>query len=589
MTGHRSIAEGFAAGFGAERAAGRDALVVLRDGVPGPERLPYADLDRRVRTLAVWLQEHRAAGERVLIAQSDPIQFAVSLLACVCAGAIAVPSPVPGGPHSHDRRLLGIVRDAAARFAITGADHASALSHLLAMAGHDDVACLASDRMLTLGSAPDPDAWRVPSPPPDTLALLQYTSGATGDPRGVMVTHANLEANLDAIGRVLGEDPDQVVGGWLPLHHDMGLVGQLLYPLRLGATCVLMSSAAFARHPASWLKMISAYGVAVSGGPNSAYELCVQRAGDAQLAGVDLSGWRVAINGSEPVRSETVQAFERRFARYGLRPGTVRTGYGLAEATLLVSCGAGADRPRVRPRPAPVQSAADWHSADSEATVGGMVTGCGLVEGHDLLIADPRTGEPCPDGCVGEIWLRGPSVAAGYWRRPRETSETFGARTSDGRGGYLRTGDLGLIEDGELYVTGRLGDVMVVEGRNLHPQDVEHAVRGVSPLFGAGVVFPVRGARDHVVVVQEVRADPAAPADLAALAREVRERVGAEFEARAEAVVLVRPGTVRRTTSGKLERAAVRRLLLDGRLEALHELIEPAVRRFIPVPSTVRS
>jgi len=423
MTGHRSIAGGFAAGFGPDRTSGRDALVVLRDGGPGAERLSYAELDRRVRTLAVWLQEHRAAGERVLIAQSDPIQFAVSLLASVCAGAIAVPAPVPGGPHSHDRRLLGIVRDAAARFVITGADHASALSHLLAMSGHEDVACLASDRMLALGSAPDPDLWRVPSPPPDTLALLQYTSGATGDPRGVMVTHGNLEANLAAIGRVLGEDPDHVVGGWLPLHHDMGLVGQLLYPLRLGATCVLMSPAAFARRPAAWLHMISAYGVTVSGGPNSAFELCVQRVSDAQLIGVDLSSWRVAVNGAEPVRSETVQAFERRFARYGLRPGVVRTGYGLAEATLLVSCGTGTDRPPVRPRPAPVQTAADWHSADSEATVGGVVTGCGLVEGHEVVVADPRTGEPCPDGRVGEIWLRGPSVAAGYWRRPRETSE----------------------------------------------------------------------------------------------------------------------------------------------------------------------
>jgi acyl-CoA synthetase (AMP-forming)/AMP-acid ligase II len=586
MTDHRSFAEGFAAGLAArpDRTGERDALVVLRDGAAGAERLSYGELDRRVRVLAAWLQEQRAAGERILIAQSDPVQFALSLLACLCAGAIAVPAPVPGGPHSHDRRLLGIVRDAAVRIAITGSEHASALSHLLAMSGHEDVACLAADRMLSLGSAPDPDAWRVPSLPPDTLALLQYTSGATGDPRGVMVTHGNLEANLAAIGRVLGGDPQQVVGGWLPLHHDMGLVGQLLYPLRLGATSVLMSPAAFARRPAAWLEMISAYGVGVSGGPNSAYELCVQRAADDQLHGVDLSGWRVAVNGAEPVRSETVQAFERRFARFGLRPGVVRTGYGLAEATLLVSCSTGAGRPRVRPRPAQVQSAADWHSADSDATVGGLVTGCGLVEGHELLIVDPDTREPLPDGRVGEIWLRGPSVARGYWRRPRETSETFAARTEDGRGGYLRTGDLGLVEDGELYVTGRLGDVMVVEGRNLHPQDVEHAVRGVSPLFGAGVVFPVRGARDHVVVVQEVRADPAAPADLAGLAREVRERVSAEFEARAEAVVLVRPGTVRRTTSGKLERAAVRRLLLDGRLESLHELIEPAVRRFLPVP-----
>jgi acyl-CoA synthetase (AMP-forming)/AMP-acid ligase II len=584
MTGHWNFAEVFAAGLG-ERSDERDALVVLDGEGPGCTRLPYLELDRMIGILAAWLLDNRAAGERVLIAQSDPVQFAVSLLACLRTGAVAVPAPVPGGPRSHDRRLLGIVRDSAPRLVMTGGEHAPGLSRLLALSGHGEVSCVASDRVLALSSASSETGGRqLDQVEPDALALLQYTSGATGDPRGVMVTRANLEANLRAIDRALRGQREPVVGGWLPLHHDMGLVGQLLYPLRFGGTSVLMPPSRFARRPADWLEMVSTHRITVTGGPNSAFELCVQQIADAELHGVDLGCLHAAVNGAEPVREQTIRAFEDRFASAGLRRGTLRTGYGLAEATLLVSCSPGGAPPRVRPRPAAEQSAADWHAADSATSVGGTVTGCGPVDGHDLLIVDPKTRQPLPEGMVGEIWLHGASVALGYWRRPRETAETFGSRTADGLGQYLRTGDLGLIEDGELYVTGRLGELMVVGGHNLHPQDVEHAVRGVSPLFGAVVVFPVRGVRDHVVVVQEVRADPAAPADLAALAEAVRDRVRAEFEAPAEAVLLVRPGTVRRTTSGKLQRAAVRAMLLDGRLEALYELVEPTFQRYIPVP-----
>lgn len=586
MTGHRSFTELVRQHVAGQ--PGRDALVVV-DESGRARRVGYAQLDSESRTLAAWLHIHGAVGERVLIQQPDAHQFAVSFLACLYAGAIAVPGPNPGGLRHSERRVLGIVRDAGVRFVLTDARNAGAASQSLALGGYGEVTCVATDTLLSLPTAPEPADWRMPEIGPDAIALLQYTSGSSGEPRGVVVRHANLLANQAAIQQILRTGPDAAIGGWLPLHHDMGLMGQLLHPLWLGATSVLMSPISFAKRPANWLRLISEHRIAVSAGPNFSYDLCLRKVTDEQLAGVDLSDWRSAINGGEPVRPETMRRFAERFAPFGLRSSALRAGYGLAEATLMVACtSGGAGLNAIAADRAALEQRRLWPpSADRPSRT---LSSAGRVCGLEARIVDPETGTELDDGSVGEIWLRGPSVASGYWGRPRESAEGFDACTAADESGFLRTGDLGFIKNDELYVTGRISDLIIVAGRNLHPQDLEQAVQRVSALFGAGVAFPVESDREHVVLVQEVRPGAAgSDADLAELATAVRERVSAEFAVQAAGVVLVRPGTVRRTTSGKLARTAVRALFLDDRLEPLHALVDPKVKQLVRPKSRTRA
>ncbi|MFJ1705663.1 fatty acyl-AMP ligase [Kitasatospora sp. NPDC088346] len=543
-------------------------------------RMDYAELDTAARRLAAWLQDRRLAGERVLILQADAERFAVSFLACLYAGVVAVPGPAPNGRRGNDERTLGMIKDAAPRLILTDRRAAPDISLMAAVAGRGDLACLALDG----AELPAAEDWRRPATGADDLAMLQYTSGSTRDPRGVMVTHRNLLANQRAIADLLGTGPDSRVGGWLPYHHDMGLVGQLLHPLWLGGTGVLLPTDLLIRRPIRWLEAISRYAIDVSGGPDLGYELCVRRVSDRHLEGLDLSGWTTAVSGAEQVRSETLRAFAQRFARVGFRASAFVPAYGLAEATLLATA-----RP-AGPTSAPGQRVVDAASLEKHQFVQPVpgrtartLVSCGspAPDALALRIVDPKSRRVLPEGRVGEIWLRGEGIARGYWKRPLETAETFKAVTADGDEGYLRTGDLGVLRDGELFVTGRIKELLVVAGRNLYPQDIERAVQQLSSSFGPGVVFEVEPGRPHMVVVQEVRTAGRFDLDLAQLTMSVRQCVSREFEVRAGNVLLVRPGTVRRTTSGKLERGTMRRLFLSGRLKALHQVVEPAVAELV--------
>lgn len=571
VRGHRTFTEHIQAQ--AAETPDREALILLteRDGSLWPQTIAYAELDRSARTLATALRRHVEPGERVLIAHRSRALFVTGFLACLYAGAVAVPVAPPGGRGHHDDRIAGIVKEAAAVCVLTSTDEAAEVSQLLARTGHGDVVCLLADGPAAT-HAPEP--WQPFVPGPDTVAYLQYTSGSTRDPRGVVVTHRSLLANQRAIQEALGTRPGIRMGGWLPLHHDMGLVGQLLHALWLGGTAVLMSPAAFVKRPANWLEAVSRYGLTVSGAPDFAYELCVRRINDSQLAGLDLSRWEVAVNGGEPIDPATLTQFAERFAPAGLRPGALAPCYGLAEATLFVS----------GTRTAPAAAA---RTVDAAALEAGRLTAptgpgrtlahCGPAASVELRIVDPETCRELPDGRIGEIWVRGESVGPGYWARPAETAAAFDCRIDGGGGGYLRTGDLGALHDGLLHVTGRLKDMIVVAGRNLYPQDLERTVQQVSGLFGAATAFAVPGARERIVIVQELRARSRYDIDLAALAAAVQQRLGEEYEVRTAGVLLVRPGTVRRTTSGKVERAAMRRLFLRGELTPLHQRIEPEV------------
>ncbi|BAJ28570.1 MULTISPECIES: fatty acyl-AMP ligase [Kitasatospora] len=543
-------------------------------------RTDYAELDAAARRLAVLLADRGVAGGRVLVLQSETANFVSSVLGCLYAGAVAVPAPVPGNRRNHDERTLGILKDAAISLVLTDRAAAPGISRLIAEAGHGGVPCLAVDAI----EQPDPADWRMPALDPDAPAVLQYTSGSTGDPRGVMVSHRNLAANQRAVTALLGTGPEDRIGGWLPLHHDMGLIGQLMHPLWLGATSVHLPAELFMRHPVHWLRTVSEHRLTVSGGPDIGYELCRRRVTERQLEGVDLSGWRTAVNAAEDVRPTTLDGFARRFEPYGFRPEAFLPAYGLAEATLAVTGGR-------RGRTGPL--AADAAALEQHRLTGPLpgrpvreLVGCGRPgpEGPELRIVDPQTREELPEGRIGEVWVRGESVAAGYWKRPLENNATFRAVTAAGAEGFLRTGDLGVLRDGELYLTGRLKELLLVAGRNLYPQDIERGAQQLSSRLGAGVVFSA-GPRDGLVLVQEVRPGGRADLDLPALNLSLRVFVSREFEVRIGNVLLVRPGTVRRTTSGKLERSTMRSLLLAGRLRPLHQVLDPEVAELVEAAS----
>ncbi|MFD9726588.1 fatty acyl-AMP ligase [Streptomyces sp. NPDC059072] len=558
--------------------ADRVAHVELRDrGLP--RELTYGELDRQARRIASVLQERGATGAPVLLLYASSAEFLTAYAACLYAGAVAVPSPLPGGERARRTdRVTAVLRDTGAHLVLTEREHAPAVSRWLAETLVDGVSCLATD----LPGLGDADAWVPVRTRPDDLAFLQYTSGSVSDPRGVMISHRNLMHNQTLLRQVLRTTSDDRFGGWLPHFHDMGFIAHLLHPLWLGSTSVQMQPASFVKRPVRWLRAIEEYGVTIGGGPNFCYDLCVDRVRDEDIAGLDLSHWRLALNGAEPVRQTTMAAFAERFAPAGLRPETMYPCYGLAETTLLVAAGTpGALHHGMRADAAALEEGRLEPAAPSKP--GRTLVSCGAAAGYDLRIVDPEAGLELPPGAVGEIWLRGDSVASGYWRRPAETEHTFRATLGDDTG-YLRTGDLGTIDDGKLYVTGRVKELIILNGRNVYPQDIEWAVRGISPALGSGVgaAFSVdAGGTEQLVVVQEVRPADSDAENRRALARRIVETVGAEFGIPVANVLLVRAGVIGRTTSGKIQRTLMRRMFLRGELRADHELLDPAVKAMV--------
>jgi amino acid adenylation domain-containing protein len=561
----------------AARHPDRTACVFLLDGDEEGERLTYAELDREARRVAAQLRAEGLAGERALLLFPPGLAFVAAYFGCLYAGVVAVPVYPPRSNRNLDR-LQSIVADARAR-AVLATDEV-----ITTLARNADAAPeLARLRWIAADKPGTDEApWLDAGVAPGDVAFLQYTSGSTSTPKGVRVTHANLLVNEAMMRDAFGHSEGLVVAGWLPVYHDMGLIGNVLHPLYMGGTCVLMSPAAFLQRPARWLEAVTRYGAETSGGPNFAYDLCVERISAEEKAALDLSGWRVAFCGAEPVRAATLERFAATFAECGFRRDAFYPCYGLAEATLFVSAGRAQDPPVIRTFKADALEQDRGVPAAADEP-GASLVGCGFAwhEGR-VEVVHPETRTPLAPGEVGEVWVAGPHVAGGYWNRPEATEETFAAYTAGGEGPFMRTGDLGFVDGGELFITGRAKDLIILRGRNLYPQDIELTAGTGHPALqpGGGAAFPVDvDGEERLVIVHEVRRTAIRSLDPAEVAGRIREAVAAAHEAAVHDVVLIGPGTLFKTSSGKVQRQLCRRAYLAGSLDPVGGSGEPASAR----------
>jgi amino acid adenylation domain-containing protein len=548
----------------------------LPDGdAAGEVVLTRGELDRRARALAGRLQARGLAGARALLIYPPGLEFIAAFFGCLYARAVAVPA-YPPRPNRPMTRLLTIVEDARPSVVLTcGSLRKDAGRWSAGIPDLAGIEVLFSDEEDSEESA---DRWIEPEVTGETLAFLQYTSGSTAAPKGVMITHGNLMANSARIHEVFGSVPGERGVFWLPLFHDMGLIGGVLQALYCGGASTLFPPASFLQRPLRWLQAISRTGALISGAPNFAYDLCVEKTTPEQRAELDLTRWKVAFNGAEPIRAETLERFAEAFATSGFRPEAFLPCYGMAEATLLVSGNPTGRRPTVVSVDAAALGRGEATDPNASGPAARLVSSGRPVEGHVVAIVDPSTGHPCDDGRVGEVWFAGPSAAQGYWNRPEETLESMGARLAGHEGrAFLRTGDLGFLRGGELFVTGRIKDLIILRGRNIYPQDVEWAAERSHPALRAGgaaaFAVEVAGEERLAVVIEIERRLPAGSADdvLAAIRRGVAEALDVELSA----IRLLKPTTLPRTSSGKVQRHACREAFLAGTLETVAEWTRP--------------
>jgi acyl-CoA synthetase (AMP-forming)/AMP-acid ligase II/acyl carrier protein len=567
--------------FWAQHSAERIAFTFQRDD-RREISITYGALDRRARAIAARLQAHCQPGDRALLLFPAGLDFIAAFFGCAYAGVLAVPVCYPK-PKRPMPRLLSIARNANAGLALT---NRKTLEQFDFQAAHADLSHLE-----WLATDETPDGLASLSTPhaaaPDDLAFLQYTSGSTSEPRGVMVSHANLLHNLEVIRHGFGMDFDFQEGEprnrgvfWLPAYHDMGLIGGILTPLYVGGHSLLMSPGAFLHQPYRWLESISARRATISGAPNFAYDLCVAKIPPEKRRELDLSCWEISFCGAEPIQAESLEAFAATFRECGFRREAFYPCYGLAENTLMAAGGEGPAAPQVKTvvRDAMARRRVAELNGDRSLPVQELVCCGAAVLDQQIAIVDPDTFRRCQPNRVGEIWIKGPSVARGYWDCPEQTAATFGARIADdGDGPYLRTGDLGFLENGQLYVTGRLKDVIIIRGRNHYPQDVERtaerAHEALRPNAGAAVSIDVHGEEALVVIHEVDRAYR--NVELDDVARCIRWAVADEHEINPHAIVLIRHASLPVTTSGKVQRSLCRRLYLAGELKVLHEWVAP--------------
>ena len=561
----------------AEEHPDRPLYSFMKSGSYEGEDITYGQLHRRAMAVGARLQAITTPGNRALLLYPPGLDYISAFFGCLYAGVLAVPA-YPPRPNKPMRRLEAVAADAQPAVVLTKDDILDQSQRSF----HDvpDVSGVPWISTNQIDCA-ESDAWRAPGVDGSTVAFLQYTSGSTSTPKGVMVSHGNLIHNSALISEAFEPRPDGWGVCWLPPYHDMGLIGGMLQTMYAGGGSTLMLPIDFLHQPQRWLEAISKTGAIISGGPDFAYDLCVRKVRPEHREGLDLSNWEVAYIGAEPIRSETIDRFTEAFEPCGFRREAFLPCYGLAEATLMVSAG-----PKRKP-PVFVRVLAEWlesnrvRLANGEANARTLVGSGGQQSGQKIVIVDPTTRRTCPADKVGEIWVIGPSVAQGYFNSEELTESTFLARCDDtGEGPFLRTGDLGFLHDGELFVTGRIKDLLIIRGRNFYPQDIECTAQRSHPRFrsdGTAAFSVELGGQENLVVVQEV-ARYRRELDADELIGAIRQAVASDHDIDVFAVVLLKPRGVPRTSSGKIQRLACRDEFLAERLETVARWIgEPTM------------
>jgi acyl-CoA synthetase (AMP-forming)/AMP-acid ligase II/acyl carrier protein len=529
----------------------------------------YAQLHTRAMAVAARLQARFQPGQRAWLLFPPGLESIVGFFGCLYAGILAVPLSPPRG-----RRLASLLEPVfnASKPAVvlTDSEHAEQAGGLYReLSGLLDLPWIAVDRI----AEDESGQWRDPNMSDQDLAFLQYTSGSTATPKGVMLTHGNLLSNSALIQTAFETDENSTAVFWLPLYHDMGLIGGVIQPIYCGGTCTLLAPAAFLQRPLLWLETISDQRATISGGPDFAYDVCARKISEAERTGLDLSCWRVAFTGAEPIRAGTLHRFAEVFSACGFRRESFLPVYGLAEATLMASGGPHGNPPVTLDIDAVALGEGRICEAGSTEAPARQLVGCGAgLPGQRIAIVDPRTGQLCPGSRVGEIWIGGKSVAAGYFEEPAATETTFrNFLPETGEGPFLRTGDLGFLYGGQLFVTGRLKDRIIIRGRNHYPQDIEATVEAAFLGFRAasGIAFSVDiDDQERLVVVQEL--EPRIRSlDWDAAFQAVRQAVSAAHDLEVYSILLCKAGTVPKTTSGKRQRSTCRDLYLNEELESL--------------------
>jgi len=560
----------------AEVDASKTVYTYLVDGEEPGDAMSFGELDRQSRMIAAHLSDINAENERVLMLFAPGIEFLTGFFGCLYAGAIAVPTPShnPTRLQRSLKRILAVAKGAEPTIGLT-------TSKLMGKvrAGFDEVPELKKIKWVIVDEL-DPDLagqWVKKEIDRERLAFLQFTSGSTSLPKGVMLTHGNLLHNLECFDYGCGHDNQSVMLTWLPAFHDLGLIYGLLQPLFNGFQCYIISPVAFVQRPMRWLEAISRFRVTHTMGPNFAYESCLQKVTPEQLNTLDLRSWRMAMSAAEPVRKGTVDSFISTFAQCGFRSDSLCVAYGLAESTCLVSAThrrSSAGHYRERPRFLGLKdSALEQHRAE-EAHDGlqqvNYLANCGIPKPDmELLIVDAVKKTSCQQNIVGEIWIKGPSVAQGYWQRPQESSETFDNYLASGEGPYLSTGDLGFMRDNELYFTGRLKDLIIIRGENHYPQDIEWSVDKCHPKLRQGccAAFTIdQDEEELLVVVQEVQRNYKKD-DYDDVITAIRKTISEEHDLKVYAIALLRTGTILKTSSGKIQRSACKVAFTDGTLK----------------------
>ncbi len=532
-------------------------------------RLTYAELRQRARAVAARLQERTVKGDRAVLLFPPGLDFLVAFFGCLAAGVVAVPLMLPRRTAARDSSAA-IIADCAPTMALTAPDLLEARPDLAERFNEAGFKWMTVDAMEDAAT----DA-ALPSLGRLDVAFLQYTSGSTSTPKGVVVTHENLLANFEMVRLAMSNTEQSIAVGWVPHYHDMGLMMGIMQPLYLGAMSVLMAPAAFMQRPLSWLRTIHQYRAELTSAPNFAFDLCVSRFRADQMDGVDLSCWKLCLNGAETVQADTIARFSETFGPYGFNPGAMYPGYGLAEATLMVAGGKRGAKPLIR---GVSRAALQRGNITEPANTGDkqLLVGCGHnVPDTQVAIVDPETCHRVPDLRVGEIWVRGANVAQGYWGNAAATEETFHARIAgESDQIWLRTGDLGFVdENGALFITGRIKDLIIIRGVNHYPQDIERTVQESHPALrldcGAAFAITDEEGNEKLAVVQEVERTQRRHLDLDEVTRRIREAVTRQHEIAPHVIALIPPASLPKTTSGKIQRSLTRKLWLEGSLNVL--------------------